>query len=232
MTTPPTIPKAPAASTPPPAKFDVLKESSLLTREQFDALGHAKQAEFIRNGGSLVREVKHGNANDVAAESIVRMQDPDDVAVALLKGFGLSMADATPHMIAWGASHHDKSFRAYDDARCKEALAKAEKSSRPVGYLLPGAAPVNDEARISRRKSEPFKQPGEVAEPERRAAEDKLVAMLTEFEAINNEELRRIWWERNHETVEDHAKNETKRSRNWIAFFVTRITGINTHITR
>jgi hypothetical protein len=214
-TTLPTIAKAPAAVAPktaPAATFDPLNQSKVLTREMFETMPHPERSKFFQNGGTLASDVHRGDIKGAAEETISRMKgDPDTVAEVLLRGFALLMADATPLMIAWGESHHDASFKFYTEAQCKEALSKAEKSPKPLGYLKPKAAKTG------------FKAPGEVPEPERVAAEDALVKLLKDFESNTNPVLKRIWWERHHEEVEETAKNETKRGHNWIAYFVTQL---------
>ena len=72
-------------------------------------------------------------------------------------------------------------------------------------------------------KGDGYKKPGEVAEPQRKSAEAKLCALLTEFTAVNHQVVREIWWANNHATVSQLAKEETTRSTSWIGYFVTQI---------
>jgi hypothetical protein len=113
----------------------------------------------------------------------------------------------------------------------REALGKLSTAAqadhfRKGGALLPEAEaePVTPYAGVGLgryTKDHGFKSPGEVAEPERRSAEDQLVKLLGDFCDLRHPVIKEIWWTNNAEKVVSLAKKETRRSHNWIALFVT-----------
>jgi hypothetical protein len=225
MTTPSTS-KAPTAAAP---KVAPLTDSKFMARIRFESLSHEERNKFIRNGGHLVDMSVHESEKGAAERNIQHVNDtPENVAEVLIKGWGLSTADATEMVLAKYNGQYDSKARVFHtEASLKEAIAKAERSPRPTGYLLQGAHAVDQPKKHAALNT--FKKPSEVSEPDRLAAETALMNLYAEFEKIEDSMVRRVWWERNRETVHSHAVNETRRNSEWLGVFIARLPHYNAH---
>jgi hypothetical protein len=229
--------KTPALSTLKPAtsaKADPLADVKFMQRDRFESLSFEDRDKFMVNGGHLVDMKEHESPKHAAERNIKFVNDtPEVVAESLIKGWGLSTEDTTRLVLAKFTGKYDaKSFGLHTEASLKEAVARAEKSNRPVGYLLPGAQPV-DKSRHdpSRRHLANFKRPGEVSEPDRLAAENELMRLYAEFEKVMDDMVRVVWWEKHRDEVFANAVNETKRGPQWLGVFIGRLpNNLNAHL--
>lgn len=225
-------PLAPRAHTPAPAA--PTKSARFVSRGQFDAMTQKERDEFMSSGGHVLAIGENENPKHAAEAALKFLNDsPDNVAEALVKGFGLGSADAEELLTGWSAGRLDAAFKPYTAQALKGALENATKSPRPMGYLylLPGAMPA-DESRTG-KNYKPFgdyKKPGEVPEPERYAAETALMELHAEFAKLDEPILRAVWWERNQPQVLIHARNETRRGPQWPGVFIAKLKIANLHV--
>ncbi|QIF04632.1 hypothetical protein [Roseimicrobium sp. ORNL1] len=209
-------------------------DSKFMYRGVYDAMGPKEKNDFIRNGGHLL-EMKEGDVSKHAVEAATaHVNDtPEVIAEALVQGFGLSSADAAELLLArFNGKYNAATFSLHTEASIKAALATASKSTKPKGYLLPGAQPV-DKSRHdrSRKNFAVFKKPGEVSEPDRLKAEDALMVLWAEFDKISDVMVRAVWWEKHRDEVFAHAVNETRRGPRWLGTFIAKIPHENLYIS-
>lgn len=245
-TPPPTTPTKPVTAAPVPTT-KAPPAIKTLTRADFDKLSDADKAKHFRAGGKLI-DNPPPTLKDSARAGVARMggagRDLYDVARCLMRGYALTPEDAGELLAEVNQANVLEHLRSTPDQMKAMLERAATDESRPLGYMLPDGVKAGkgtaEEIRDSYGISDSFvngkpvttgyARPGEVPEPERRAAEEKLCAMLAEFTALSPDMLKRVYWDNRKEEIINNAKRETRRSHHWVGEFVSQLPHQNAHI--